>query len=87
MATLGGKTLEEMQSEIALLESKLEHERQSNSTKVAFKLKKKAPILAATAPEFVTSGKTPALQGLHQRTGDHLSTAETTTAAESPDHH
>ena len=28
---LGGKTLEEMQSEIALLESKLERERQSNS--------------------------------------------------------
>ena len=69
MATLGGKTLEEMQSEIALLESKLECERQSNSTKVAFKLKKKAPILSSKLDCSIDADRCP-VPGKDARTQD-----------------
>ena len=62
MATKNGKTMEELQSEIALLEAQLQLAKTAKAkTKkgISFRLQRKGPQLAATAPEFVPSGGTP----------------------------
>ena len=61
MATIKGKTLEELQSEISLLEAQLQLARtKANSKKgISFKLKRTGPQLTAAAPEFTPSGGTP----------------------------
>lgn len=62
MATMNGKTLEELQSEVALLEAKLELARAAKAKSkkgISFQLERKSNQLAATAPEFVPSGGTP----------------------------
>ena len=64
MATMNGKTVEELQSEVALLEAQLQLARHRTAKAkpkkgISFKLEKKGPQLTATAPEFVPSGGTP----------------------------
>ena len=61
---MNGKTMEELQSEVALLEAQLQLARHrtakvKSKKGISFRLEKKGPQLTATAPEFVSSGGTP----------------------------